>query len=57
MFIMELLIKHKKTFLLIGPTGTGKSFLIHNLLSNLSSDFVPAFLTFTISTTANLTQV
>lgn len=41
--------------LLVGPSGTGKTFLIQNMLLNKldKNVFSPAFITFTISTTAN----
>lgn len=45
--------------LLVGDTGTGKSFYVWNMLMNQLSeqDYVPAFITFTAQTTANQTQV
>nr|XP_024216642.1 dynein heavy chain 7, axonemal-like [Halyomorpha halys] len=56
-FLIELMIKYKKRFLITGPTGTGKSFIIQRLLSDsVASDFVPAFLSLTISITAEFTQ-
>lgn len=57
-YLLELHIKHNFPTLLVGSTGTGKSFYIQNLLMyKLSQDlFVPAFITFTASITANQTQ-
>jgi dynein heavy chain len=45
--------------LLVGDTGTGKSFYVRNMLMNQLSEqeYVPAFITFTAQTTANQTQV
>lgn len=52
-------IRHKVPLLLVGPSGTGKSFYMQKMLMhNLDLDkFSPAFLTFTSSISANLTQV
>ncbi|KAF5272111.1 hypothetical protein FQA39_LY01194 [Lamprigera yunnana] len=51
-------IKHKVPVLLIGPTGTGKSFYLQDLLMNKldSEKYEPAFVTFTVKITANQTQ-
>lgn len=56
---MELHIRHNVPMLLVGDTGTGKSFYVWNMLMNQLSeqDYVPAFITFTAQTTANQTQV
>jgi transcriptional regulator with AAA-type ATPase domain len=56
---MELHIRHSVPMLLVGDTGTGKSFFVHNMLMNQLSEeeYVPAFITFTTQTTANQTQV
>lgn len=49
--------QHKMPMLLVGPTGTGKSFYIQNISMNkLSEEFLPAFITFTVMITANQTQ-
>ncbi|XP_059612585.1 dynein axonemal heavy chain 7 [Phlebotomus argentipes] len=57
-YLFELLIKHKKPFLLTGPTGTGKSFFIQNfLMSKVSQEvFTPSFVTFTVMISAKHTQ-
>jgi ABC-type dipeptide/oligopeptide/nickel transport system ATPase component len=56
---MELHIRHNVPVLLVGDTGTGKSFYVQNMLMNQLSEqeYVPAFITFTAQTTANQTQV
>ncbi|KAK6642963.1 hypothetical protein RUM43_004465 [Polyplax serrata] len=57
-YLLELHIKHNMSTLLVGGTGTGKSFYIQNLLMyKLSQElFLPAFITFTASISANQTQ-
>lgn len=51
-------VRHGRPLLLVGPTGTGKSFYLQDLLMNrLDMDrFEPAFVTFTVQITANQTQ-
>ncbi|XP_022919154.2 dynein axonemal heavy chain 7 [Onthophagus taurus] len=51
-------IKAKIPFLFVGPTGTGKSFYLQDLLMNqLNQDlYEPAFITFTVKISANQTQ-
>ena len=51
-------IKHKCPILFVGPTGTGKSFYMQDLLMNKLDQnvFEPAFVTFTVKITANQTQ-
>ncbi|XP_063709228.1 dynein axonemal heavy chain 12-like [Culicoides brevitarsis] len=57
MNILDMYIKHNKTMLLIGPTGTGKSLYIQSRLMSLDSGkFLPSFITFTTQTTAEQTQ-
>lgn len=57
-YLLELHIRHHVSSLLIGGTGTGKSFYVQNLLMHkISQDlFLPAFITFTASISANQTQ-
>lgn len=56
--VMEMHIRHKTPLLLVGPSGTGKSFYMQKMLMNDIdlNKFSPAFLTFTTSISANLTQ-
>ncbi|XP_026741703.1 dynein heavy chain 12, axonemal [Trichoplusia ni] len=56
--LLKLHTKFKQPLLLIGPTGTGKSFLVQNFLMNrIKMDhYTPGFITFTTTTTANQTQ-
>ncbi|KAI4463384.1 dynein heavy chain family protein [Holotrichia oblita] len=56
--VAEMHIKHKQRVLFVGPTGTGKSFYLQDLLMNkLDQDlFEPAFITFTVKISANQTQ-
>ncbi|KAI5747904.1 hypothetical protein M8J77_019695 [Diaphorina citri] len=56
-FMLDLHVRHKLPFLLMGPTGTGKSFYIRNYLMKLDMEvYTPGFITFTTATTANFTQ-
>ncbi|XP_026763473.2 dynein axonemal heavy chain 12 [Galleria mellonella] len=57
-FLLKLHTKFSKPLLLIGPTGTGKSFYVQNFLMNsLDMDkYTPGFITFTTTTSANQTQ-
>ncbi|RVE47759.1 hypothetical protein evm_007648 [Chilo suppressalis] len=57
-FLLKLHTKFTKPLLLIGPTGTGKSFYVQNFLMNyLDMDkYTPGFITFTTTTSANQTQ-
>ncbi|XP_059054918.1 dynein axonemal heavy chain 12 [Achroia grisella] len=57
-FLLRLHTKFSKPLLLIGPTGTGKSFYVQNFLMNcLDMDkYTPGFITFTTTTSANQTQ-
>lgn len=58
MYLIDMFIFHRKSLLLFGPTGTGKSFYIRNYMMNKLSldEYVPSFVTFTIQTSANFTQ-
>ncbi|XP_049877168.1 dynein axonemal heavy chain 12 [Pectinophora gossypiella] len=58
MYILRLHVEFCQPLLLIGPTGTGKSFYIQSYLMNKidMEKYVPGFLTFTTTTSCNLTQ-
>ncbi|XP_063619962.1 dynein axonemal heavy chain 12-like [Cydia splendana] len=58
MFLLNLHTKFAKPLLLIGPTGTGKSFYVQNFLMNKidMEKYTPGFITFTTTTSANQTQ-
>lgn len=57
-YLLKLHTKFQKPLLLIGPTGTGKSFYVQNfLMSNIDLEkMTPGFITFTTTTSANQTQ-
>ncbi|XP_063227776.1 dynein axonemal heavy chain 12 isoform X3 [Bacillus rossius redtenbacheri] len=57
-YIMDLHLKHYCPMLLIGDTGTGKSFYTQNkMMHGLSlENYVPAFITLTVQITANQLQ-
>jgi dynein heavy chain len=56
---MELHIRHHVPMLLVGDTGTGKTFCVQDMLMCrlLEQEYAPAFITFSAQTTANQTQV
>ncbi|XP_046961667.1 dynein axonemal heavy chain 12 [Vanessa cardui] len=57
LFLLKLHTKFSKPLLLIGPTGTGKSFYVQNFLMSVDLEkFTPGFITFTTTTSANQTQ-
>jgi len=58
MHLFDMHIKYNLPFLWIGPTGTGKSFCLQNMLMNHidQQTYLSAFLTFTVQITANQTQ-
>lgn len=56
--ILDLLVRHGKPLLLVGPTGTGKSvYTVDYLLKKVdSSIYTPLFINFSAQTSANQTQ-
>ncbi|XP_055593622.1 dynein axonemal heavy chain 12 [Uranotaenia lowii] len=58
MHLIDMHIKFKKPLLLVGPTGTGKTYYFQNyLLSKMdTTQFQPSLITFTSQITANQTQ-
>lgn len=56
--ILDLLVKHSKPLMLVGPTGTGKSvYTIDYLLKKVDTAlYTPLFINFSAQTTANQTQ-
>lgn len=58
MFLLRIHTKFYRPLLLIGPTGTGKSFYVQNYLMNSidMEKYTPGFITFTTTTSANQTQ-
>ncbi|KAF5300254.1 hypothetical protein FQR65_LT09209 [Abscondita terminalis] len=58
MYVLEMYINHKISTLLVGPTGTGKSLLLQDLLTNRldANTYEPSCVTFTVKITSNQTQ-
>jgi dynein heavy chain, axonemal len=56
--ILDLLVKHSKHLMIVGPTGTGKSFYTNDFLLKKSDPNVyrPVLMNFSAQTTANQTQ-
>ncbi|KAI9190103.1 hypothetical protein H9P43_001536 [Blastocladiella emersonii ATCC 22665] len=56
-FLLDTLMCHHKSVLLVGPTGTGKSkYISRKLLSGMPKEFTPIFVNFSARTSANQTQ-
>ncbi|CAH1959988.1 unnamed protein product [Acanthoscelides obtectus] len=58
MQLIDMHIRYQNPLLLMGPTGTGKSFYIQDILMNRlnKEKYEPSFITFTVKVTANQTQ-
>ena len=57
-YMLELLIPHKKNILICGPTGTGKSIYINNIITGTlpQNKYKALCLGFSAKTSANMTQ-
>ncbi|ORZ39363.1 dynein heavy chain and region D6 of dynein motor-domain-containing protein [Catenaria anguillulae PL171] len=56
-FLLDVLMRHHKPVLLVGPTGTGKSkYISKKLLSGMPKSFTPIFVNFSARTSATQTQ-
>ncbi|XP_018571400.1 dynein heavy chain 12, axonemal [Anoplophora glabripennis] len=58
MALIDMHIRYKNPLLLMGPTGTGKSFYMTDILMNQlnKEKYEPAFITFTVQISANQAQ-
>ncbi|KAG5675131.1 hypothetical protein PVAND_005060 [Polypedilum vanderplanki] len=56
-YLFNLHFKYQRPFLIVGPTGTAKTFYIQNNMMKLPEEkYAPLFITFTTQITANQTQ-
>jgi dynein heavy chain len=56
-FLFNLHFKYQRPFLIVGPTGTAKTFYLQNNLMKLPEEkYAPIFITFTTQITSNQTQ-
>ena len=56
-FFLQLAIQHEFPLILVGPSGTGKTFITTGLVNNLSSEkFINNIVNFSARTSVNYTQ-
>lgn len=58
MNLVQMHVRYKKNILLVGPTGTGKTFYVQDfMMTKMDKNlYEPGFITFTVQITANQTQ-
>ncbi len=58
-YLMGVMIRHNRSLLFVGPTGTGKSVYVQDhLMNRLDRDmFIPLVINFSAQTSAGQTQV
>ena len=58
-YLMSLMIKHNRSVLFVGPTGTGKSAYVQDHLMNRldKETFIPLVINFSAQTSAGQVQV
>ncbi|XP_074644244.1 dynein axonemal heavy chain 1-like [Tubulanus polymorphus] len=55
--LIQMLLSNNKTVLSIGPTGTGKTLAISDMLTKvMAKEYIPEFISFSAKTSANQTQ-